>query len=539
MSSPRPSSPYVWFRDLGVRTKVLTAVTLAAAVALVVGVMGLRSLGASADAAQAIYETNLHAVEATADMEAAIFDMRQKARDALIAPTRAGTRAALSQMRSDLAEFDAAVDLYTEATGLSGSRRETLASLVAAVDDYLDQQDTVMAPLALAGDSDAWVAANDEVMSPLTTTMTESSDALTALERSDAAEAASAVRDTYQTNRLVVWALLAIGLVLSLGLGWWVSAALSRRVATVKHVVDALAEGDLTRRAGIDAQDEVGQMAASLDLATESLRVLLEKVMTSADTVATSSGDLSATSQQIAAGAEETSVQAVLVSEAAEEVSRNVATVAAGAEQMGASIREIAVSAAEAARVAAEAVSTVEVTNETVAKLGISSREIGKVVNDITAIAEQTSLLALNASIEAARAGQAGQGFAVVAGEVKQLAQQTARATEDIARRVETIQVDAGGAVEAMGEIAGVIGSISDYQTMIAAAVEEQTATTSDMSRSVAEASLGTGEIAQNVTGVSAAAETTTRALTQAHAAVDALAELAGSLRTSVGQFRT
>jgi methyl-accepting chemotaxis protein len=205
---------------------------------------------------------------------------------------------------------------------------------------------------------------------------------------------------------------------------------------------------------------------------------------------------------------------------------------------MGASIHEIATSANDAARVASRAVATVEETNLTVAKLGASSQEIGNVVKVITAIAEQTNLLALNATIEAARAGNAGQGFAVVANEVKQLAQETARATEDIAQRVVTIQDDTNGAVEAMKEVADVIGSINDYQMTIASAVEEQTATTNDMTRSVAEASVRSAEIAQNIAGVSSTATSTTHTLDQTQTAVDELAQLAGSLRLAVSRFQ-
>jgi methyl-accepting chemotaxis protein len=172
-----------------------------------------------------------------------------------------------------------------------------------------------------------------------------------------------------------------------------------------------------------------------------------------------------------------------------------------------------------------------------VAKLGESSAEIGNVIKVITSIAEQTNLLALNATIEAARAGEAGKGFAVVANEVKELAQETAKATEDIARRVEAIQHDTGAAVTAIEEISSIVGQISDRQTTIASAVEEQTATTTEMSRSVQEAAGGTGQIAENITSVSTAADSTTQALTQTRSAVDELSRMAAELRTTVGRF--
>jgi methyl-accepting chemotaxis protein len=172
-----------------------------------------------------------------------------------------------------------------------------------------------------------------------------------------------------------------------------------------------------------------------------------------------------------------------------------------------------------------------------VTKLGDSSAEIGDVVKVITSIAEQTNLLALNATIEAARAGEAGKGFAVVANEVKELAQETAKATEDIARRVQAIQGDTTEAVDAIGEIAAIVAQISDRQTTIASAVEEQTATTQEMSRSVAEAAGGTGQIAANITSVSTAADATTQALGQTRTAVDELSRMAADLRTTVARF--
>ena len=181
---------------------------------------------------------------------------------------------------------------------------------------------------------------------------------------------------------------------------------------------------------------------------------------------------------------------------------------------------------------------TAQAANATIGKLGESSVEIGEVINVITSIAQQTKLLALNATIEAARAGEAGKGFAVVANEVKELARQTAKATEDISRKITAIQSDTNGAVEAIGTISTVINQVNDISGTIATAVEEQSATTNEISRNVADAAKGSGEITQNIAGVAEAAQGTSTSAQESQKAANELVEMAARLRQLVEQFK-
>jgi methyl-accepting chemotaxis protein len=212
---------------------------------------------------------------------------------------------------------------------------------------------------------------------------------------------------------------------------------------------------------------------------------------------------LEVSAQGMAASSEETSRQAQAVAAASEQATRNVQTVAASAEELTASIREIASRVQEASQISQVAVKTASTTTDTMAKLGDSSQQIGQVVKVITSIAQQTNLLALNATIEAARAGEAGKGFAVVANEVKELARQTAKATEEIGSKITGVQSDTASAIAAIKEIAGVINKINEISTTIAGAVEEQNAATSEISRNVSEAARGTAEVSSSIVMVS------------------------------------
>jgi methyl-accepting chemotaxis protein len=270
--------------------------------------------------------------------------------------------------------------------------------------------------------------------------------------------------------------------------------------------------------------------------AEAALKVTIDAVNQNAQALASSSEELTAVSQQMSSNSEETATQSNVVAAASEQVSKNVATVATSAEEMSASAKEIAKNATEAAKVATEAVKVAFETNKTVAKLGESSIEIGKVIKVITSIAQQTNLLALNATIEAARAGEAGKGFAVVANEVKELAKQTATATEDISGKIEAIQNDTKAAVTAIDQISKIINQINGIQNTIASAVEEQTATTNEIARNATEAAKGSTEISKNIANVSEAAKNTTQGANNTLTAATELSKLAADLKRVVQQ---
>ncbi len=313
---------------------------------------------------------------------------------------------------------------------------------------------------------------------------------------------------------------------------------LRAKVDAMLAVVNAAREGDLTMALTVSGSDAAGQMGEGLSRFFADLRQSVAGIAQNAQALASSSEELTAVSQQMGSNAQETSAQANVVSAASEQVSRNVQTVATGTEEMSASIKEIAKNANEAAKVANAAVKVAETTNNTIAKLGESSAEIGKVIKVITSIAQQTNLLALNATIEAARAGEAGKGFAVVANEVKELAKETAKATEDIGQKIDAIQADTKGAVEAIGQISQIIDQINDISNTIASAVEEQTATTNEMTRNVSEAAKGSTEIAQNIVGVATAATSTSEGATDTQKAAASLTRMAADLQGLVNRFK-
>ena len=526
-----------WIADRGIATKILAAVLLASIVGAAVGVLGISALSATNAATTAMYEDNFTGLQYAATIRRATVEMRFALANHVIAQDDAAMDAAEQKIAAAESDVRDAVDAYGD-LDLDADQRAQLDAFATALDGYDGVRESKMLPASRAGDLEAYEAARDGDAQQYIDTMNSSVATLVEGEEQAASDAAATAQRSFGTNRTQVLVLLVVGTVLAVGTGVLVARTIVGGLSRVRAVADGIERGDLTVRAGLRSRDEVGSMGAALDSAVGQLRQMIATIDASSGSLASAAEQMSATTGQIAAAAEETSAQAGVVSAAAEQVSRNVQTVAAGSEQMGASIQEIAQNAARASDVATRAVDAVGATTTTMSRLGDSSKEIGNVVKLITTIAEQTNLLALNATIEAARAGEAGKGFAVVAGEVKELAQETAKATEDIARRVESIQGDASGAVSAIEEISGIITQISDFQMTISSAVEEQTSTTAEMNRSVAEAATGSSEIAANISGVADAAGATTEGVTESQQAVASLAAMSAELKDVVGRFR-
>jgi methyl-accepting chemotaxis protein len=371
---------------------------------------------------------------------------------------------------------------------------------------------------------------------------------------------------TISTTTTTQTLLAVLGVLVGIVFAWTMGRSIAGPVTAMTQVMQRLAGGDKSVHIPArDHGDEVGDMAKAVEvfrqsmiesdrLATEQREAQATKerrqvaievhldgfdqaMRQSLDTLSFASAQMRATAQSMSATAEETSRQATGVSSAAEQASANVETVAASTEEMGATISEIARQVAESTKIATKAVDEAARTTTTVQGLAEAAQKIGDVVNLIQDIASQTNLLALNATIEAARAGEAGKGFAVVASEVKSLAAQTAKATEEIAGQIASIQGATKQAVEAIKTIDGTIGHMNEISTMIAAAMEEQGASTREIARNTQEAARGTHDVSQSISNVNQAAAEAGTAAAQVLTSSQELGTQAETLRTQVDQF--
>ncbi|WP_328291289.1 methyl-accepting chemotaxis protein [Kineococcus sp. NBC_00420] len=531
--APRPTGRRR-FADRPVAVRIASSVLVGLVATGAVAGIALRELDSERDHAVALHQVGV-ALQSAGKFQQLTSQARFDATLIAWVPGLSQDPTFTKAYRDDAAAVDALLNAVQAQA--PKAQQAALATLSQQWTTWKNAQDQLV-QRATSGDTAGAGAYYVSDVVPAWEAMQKSLGALQETNATAADAALAATQDAYAQGRLLVLLIALAGALGSLGVGVLVARGITRPVREVGRVLGALREGDLTQDPAVSSRDEVGQMASALHDALVSLRQTLQGVGLSSDQLSQAATELSSTSVAISRSADESAAQAAVVTRSANDVATSVQTAAAGGGEMEISIREIASNAAEAAAVAAQAVAEAESTTVTMTKLGASSREISDVVKAITSIAEQTNLLALNATIEAARAGESGKGFAVVAGEVKELAQETARATDDIARRVEAIQADTAGAVAAIGSISETIARISDFQTTIASAVEEQTATTNEMSRSVSEAAGGVGEIATNISGVAASVRVTTDAVTQSQRNAGELARMSGELKVLVDRFR-
>ncbi len=520
---------------VGLRTRLLAAMLLVALTTLAVGGVGIQRMSVLSDKADQVYSDGAVPLDGLRQLQVTWWQLAAHTARAAI-PTLPPPSIAASLEKADATRTVLAEQTAAEGEmPLSGASRAAYDEFTAAVDTYLG----VLAQLQQAAGSGDLAA-----VQPLITRLNETEAAIeeslvaaTGAATDAATGTAADARDAYESARTLTLAIIVVGMVLSVALALLVVRSVAGPLSRIRNVLDQVARGDLTGRAPVGGRDELAAMGRSLNSSLDSLSGVLRLVRSSAGGLATASSAMSDSALSLSQNAETAAGQAERIFASAGEVASSVDTVAAGSSEMEGAIREIASNANQAATVAARAVQVAQSTTLTVGKLGESSAEIAQVVKVITAIAEQTNLLALNATIEAARAGEMGKGFAVVATEVKELAQETARATEDIAGRVQSIQDDTAQAVSAIGEISGVIGEINDYQASIAAAVEEQTATTNEMNRNVAEAADGSRSIADSVSGLAANAQDTRAQVAATQEGAGELARMGGDLEQAVSGF--
>jgi methyl-accepting chemotaxis protein len=450
-----------------------------------------------------------------------------------------------AEVGADIQTSDAAVAAaIDEFFATHGSRTDASGQLMtdfaAKFAAWKQVRDTVVRPSADAGRSAEAYAALAGPLGTANDAMSDPMDSLYALEVASAGKTAAQAATSYRVVRLELIAVLLLGFVAALFTAGWVTRRILTAVAVVRQALARLADGDLSvQSTQTTGGDELAQMAQATAEAAAGMSLVVQRLALGVSTLDGAVERLSTSNTTMGAASILAADQAEGASAAVSKVNENVQTVAGGTEEMRAAIREIAANSQEAARVAEHAARTASATDEQVRRLGVSSAEIMSIVKVITSIAEQTNLLALNATIEAARAGESGKGFAVVAGEVKELANETARATEDITRRVEAIQGETLNVVTAIAEIASVIEQINDLQTSVAGAIEEQSATVAEINRNVGEAAVGSGEVLTRVQAVANATRQTNEGVGTATVSAQELADLSAELSSAIASFRT
>jgi len=554
-----------FLENWSIRTKVAVAFGFVLAVTVSLGLVSLQRMSAVNDAAADIRDNWLLGTRLLGDYAFNAMRYRQIEAAAVLASTDEARAKEAATLKSIL-EAEAKDWKEYEPTIVAGEERRLADQIKEGWSEYVALTPKLL-DIAAKGEQKAATAFytgemrstfNAKVMDPLRADID--------LNHRGGSKAADEGAAIYSNARILVVSVLAGAALLCFSAGFLIIISVSRPILRMTGSMGKLAQHDLgTEIDGVGRKDEIGRMAEAVRvfkdnmiegdrLAAEQQKAQAQKeqrqkaieeyiasfdrsVQDALGTLASASTEMRATAEGMSATAEETSRQATAVAAASEQASANVQTVASATEEMSASIGEITRQVNQSNQIASKAVEEAAKTTATVQGLAAAAEKIGAVVQLINDIASQTNLLALNATIEAARAGEAGKGFAVVASEVKSLANQTAKATDEISQQISAMQGATQGAVEAIRGIDQTITKMSEISTAIASAIEEQAAATREITRNTQEAAHGTQEVSRNVQGVTQAATETGSAATQVLAASSELSQQSEVLRGQVGDF--